>query len=254
MATATPIRSWTWTHRIASLLAIAVLPFAAGCVTKSRFEHAVTERDDYLAQKQLLELRNEELAVRLESASNEMLVLDDQLERNEETLAQIEDTYGELVDQLASEVEAGKIQIDMMQSGLNIRIDDEILFDSGSASLDTDGRKVLERLAGELGTIPYQVVVAGYSDNVPIGESLAGRYPTNWDLAGARSARVVAVLQAAGLPSEQLLSVSFGSNAPLASNATADGRARNRRIELRIRPVRVEADNLPDVAAPPPWE
>ena len=77
---------------------------------------------------------------------------------------------------------------------------------------------------------------------------------SNWDLAGARSARVVAVLQESGIPEEQLVSVSFGANQPLASNDSPDGRAQNRRIEVRLRPVVVPEQSLPNVAAPPPWD
>ena len=68
-------------------------------------------------------------------------------------------------------------------------------------------------------------------------------------LAGARAARVVAVLETNGVATEQLLAVSFGESSPIASNDTPEGRAQNRRIEVRIRPVEIDT---PDVAAGPP--
>ncbi len=239
-------------RQVSILVCIAAITIASGCVSKGKYNEAIAERDGYKTQQELLELRNTELTVQLESASNDVLIMGDRLEQKRESLEKTERIYGELVDQLGYEVEAGKVQVEIMKSGVNVRISEDILFESGSAKLDADGRKVIERLASELGTIPYQIVVAGYSDNVPIGSELAERYPTNWELAGARSARVVAVLQEAGLHEDQLLAVSFGANDPLGSNDTPAGRAQNRRIEIRIRPV-VVGGGTPDVAAPPPW-
>jgi chemotaxis protein MotB len=72
---------------------------------------------------------------------------------------------------------------------------------------------------------------------VPVGPKLAERYPSNWELAGARAASVVRVMQEAGVPATQLVAVSRGETEPVASNDTEEGRAQNRRIDVRIRPV-----------------
>ena len=96
---------------------------------------------------------------------------------------------------------------------------------------------VIGKVAEGIGRIPYQVVVAGYTDNVPIGKKLAGRFANNWELAGARSARVVGLLEENGIESRRLISVSFGENHAVASNDTAEGRAKNRRIEFRVIPI-----------------
>ena len=82
-----------------------------------------------------------------------------------------------------------------------------------------------------------QIDVVGNTDNVPIGPELAGRYPTNWELAGARAAIVVRYLQDAGVSPAQLAAVSNGQYHPVASNDTAAGRAQNRRTDLLIRPT-----------------
>ena len=85
--------------------------------------------------------------------------------------------------------------------------------------------------------VPFQVIVGGYTDNVPVGKNLMAKYPTNWDLAAARAVEVVRVLENSGVPQEQLRAVSFGENMPIATNDSAEGRAQNRRIEIRLRPV-----------------
>ena len=104
------------------------------------------------------------------------------------------------------------------------------------------GKEVLTRAAAELKASPYQTVVAGFTDDIPISEGLKSKYPTNWELAGARAASVVRLLEQEGVPSEQLLAISFGQNSPVESNVTPEGRAKNRRIEIILRPIAVTMD------------
>jgi chemotaxis protein MotB len=66
------------------------------------------------------------------------------------------------------------------------------------------------------------------------------RYPTNWELAGARAASVVRLFAHSGLPAKRLLAVSMADVRPVTSNSTPEGRARNRRIEIRLRPISAE--------------
>jgi chemotaxis protein MotB len=86
----------------------------------------------------------------------------------------------------------------------------------------------------------HQILVIGHTDNKPIGPALVKHYPTNWELAGARAASVVRLFAHSGLPSKRLLAVSMADAQPVASNSTPEGRARNRRIEIRLRPVPAE--------------
>ena len=95
------------------------------------------------------------------------------------------------------------------------------------------------RIVGELEQLPYQIAVLGHTDDLPIGDELAQRYPSNWELAAARAASVVRLLEAEGVPSDRLLVVSFGPTRPVAPNDTPANRALKRRVDLRLRPVRV---------------
>jgi chemotaxis protein MotB len=132
------------------------------------------------------------------------------------------------------------VEVEQMQSGVTVNLPGAVLFSTGSAELGKSGKKVLFKLGNMLREVPYQTVVAGFTDNVPIGGMLAERYPTNWELAGARAARVVRLLEEAGVARNRLLAVSFGENQPEASNDTPEGRAENRRIEIRLRPIVIE--------------
>jgi len=118
-----------------------------------------------------------------------------------------------------------------------VNLAQDILFRSGSADLDTKGREILLKVADDLKTSPFQVFVAGHTDNQKIGASLAARYPTNWELGGARAARIVRLYEEAGVPKERLAAVSMADSQPRESNDTPEGRAKNRRIEITLRPT-----------------
>ena len=99
------------------------------------------------------------------------------------------------------------------------------------------GKKVIIKVSEKLKDIPHQVIVAGFTDNIPIRGGLTKKFPTNWELAGARAASVVRLLEKQGIDNGKLTAVSYGENQPVASNDSADGRSQNRRIEIRLKPV-----------------
>jgi len=121
-----------------------------------------------------------------------------------------------------------------------VNVSQDILFDSGSAALDKRGKEVLSRVATELKKSSHQVLVIGHTDNKPIRPTLSKQYPSNWELAGARAASVVRLFATSGLKSKRMRAVSVADSEPVASNKTEEGRARNRRIEIRLRPVTPE--------------
>ena len=127
----------------------------------------------------------------------------------------------------------------MMKSGVKVNLANEILFPSGSAKLNATGMEVLQRAAAELKKSPYQTLVAGFTDDVAISNNLKDKFPSNWELAGARAASVVRLLEKEGVNSAQLVALSFGENQPVASNDTSEERSKNRRIEIILRPVAV---------------
>jgi chemotaxis protein MotB len=159
-----------------------------------------------------------------------------ELARHTEEVQQLRQTYGGLVADLESEVAAGRIEIDRLREGLILNLPQEILFGSGSAQLSERGRAVVGKLAGRLATGSHRIEVRGHTDNVAIQGALAERYPSNWELAGARAASVVRLLAERGVPPDRMSAVSFGEFQTVASNDTPEGRARNRRIEIRLLP------------------
>ena len=127
---------------------------------------------------------------------------------------------------LASEVETV-----IQQRGLVIRLlTDKVLFDSGQAELKPQAQPVLARVAQLLRAETRNPIgVEGHTDDVPITGSV---YPTNWELSTARASRVVRFLVDAGVDAGRLSAAGYADLHPIATNATADGRSHNRRVEI----------------------
>jgi chemotaxis protein MotB len=128
------------------------------------------------------------------------------------------------------------VQIKQLQNRLVVTFVDEVLFGSGSVELHGKGRAVLDKAVPTLtGLTGHWIDVQGNTDNEPIGASLKARYPTNWELSAARAAEVVRHLQAKGVDPRNLVAEGYGEYQPVAPNATPEGRAKNRRIDIVLR-------------------
>jgi len=104
--------------------------------------------------------------------------------------------YEDLVHDMESEIKKGKVTITQLKGKLKVNVVDEILFDSGKATIKPQGYKVLERVGKVLLNAKDQAIrIEGHTDNVPIGADLANRYPTNWELSVARATAVARYLQ-----------------------------------------------------------
>jgi chemotaxis protein MotB len=259
-------------HGIASRAstALALLgALAAGCVTQGTHREIVAERDQLLAEKAQLEERVRRLEASSESLGAERVALLEELddlheaqadlatdirrlrkaeaelserlatrnaefESRSEEVGRLRETYEGLVADLEAEVATGQIEIQQLREGLRLSMAQEVLFSSGSAEVNANGRAVLARVAERVREIPHGVEVQGHTDNVPIHSE---RYPTNWELAGARASRVVRLLEERGVAPDRLYAVSHGEHSPVAPNDSEIGRAKNRRIEITLKPV-----------------
>jgi chemotaxis protein MotB len=119
---------------------------------------------------------------------------------------------------------------------------EKILFDSGKADIKTNGKKVLDRVAEILKTITdKQIRIEGHTDNVPIGATLAEKFPTNWELSTARATTVARYLQEKGVSPAVLNAAGYSEYKPVESNETDEGKAKNRRIEIVLIPLDKES-------------
>jgi chemotaxis protein MotB len=141
-----------------------------------------------------------------------------------------------LEDQMRAELESKDVTISKLQGRLTVNILDRILFDSGEAVVKPDGEAVLRKIASILTQhSELKVHVIGHTDNVPIRATARSKYASNWELSTARALAAVRFLtEQAGVSPQRLGAVGYGEFRPIADNATAEGRARNRRIAVTI--------------------
>jgi chemotaxis protein MotB len=253
-----------WLRRPLALCAVAAL--ASGCVTRGTHNEVVGERDRLQQRVSQLERSTESLGaerVKLIDELENLRIAEEQLDKDVRRLRQIEadlssnlaardaelaarteeveklrGTYEGLVADLEAEVASGQIEIEQLREGLRLNLTQDVLFSSGSPEVNRSGRQVLAKVAERVKEIPHNIVVEGHTDNVPIHSQ---RFPTNWELAAGRATRVVRILEEGGVQPERLVAISRGETTPRASNATPEGRARNRRIEITLQPVRGSA-------------
>src|SRR5262249_38172925 len=119
-----------------------------------------------------------------------------------------------------------------------VRVFEKALFSPGSTEIKADGKKLLARVAAGLkGLTDGEIQVEGHTDNVPVKST---RYPTNLDLSAAPPVAVPKGLPANGAPEKLIAATGYGDRRAIASNADAQGRQRNRRIEISVGPPRAD--------------
>ena len=111
-------------------------------------------------------------------------------------------------------------------------VSDNVLFDSGSSVLRSEGAQILKVVGDALKHTPYDAMIEGHTDSTPITTS---QYPSNWELSSARGTSVLRYLvDSAGFPGNKIASAGYGEMRPKADNSTADGRSANRRVEIVV--------------------
>ena len=208
-----------------------------GCASSGNYDALVKENEELKSHLKLAQNRGADTEAGRKQTQKDLDLTSEALAITAVKARSQEDAYNKLVNGLSKELVAKQITISQMKSGVNVNLTEGVLFSSGSANVSDAGRAVLEKVSAELADMPFQTIVAGHTDNAPIGGKLAEKFPTNWDLASARATEVVRILEKSGLPGARLVAVSFGPNQPIASNETPEGRKQNRRIEIRLRPV-----------------
>jgi len=134
---------------------------------------------------------------------------------------------------LRTEIDQGQIDVESEARIIIIRIRERGSFTSGSALLNTSFVGVIDKIASALTQIEGKIAVEGHTDDVPINTFA---YPSNWDLSAARSVSVVRrMLNISTLRPDRVTASGFADTRPQAINSTAEGRARNRRVEILVR-------------------
>jgi chemotaxis protein MotB len=133
---------------------------------------------------------------------------------------------------LPEDVFKGRVRTYLDSRGLIVSLGENGLFDSGSDQIKTEGKVLLDTLAMSLAPLGNQIRIEGHTDNVPIHNS---RFSSNWELSTARATAVISHLVAdLGMHPELISAAGYAEFRPCASNDTAEGKARNRRVDIII--------------------
>ena len=188
-----------------------------------------------------VEILNEEIAV-LQDIGEDDTQKTSQYEMTEEEIIQKEihdarqQKLNNFKQDILEEVDklgiGGYVSIVSEEERLVLRLNSQILFDSGSATLRAEGRTVMLSLGESFRDLDHLIDVQGHTDNVPISTY---QFPSNWELSTQRATNVVRILQDdCEVPPAQLRSTGFGEYQPIGDNTTQEGRQANRRIDIVI--------------------
>ena len=227
-----------WLLAVVGMLALSV----SGCIVKEstylkKVEEAGSLEQGLATCKEEVERlgkQNEELVKKVQSQQEQI----GQIEKNrEEKVQEVSKTYTQMIEKMKSEIAEGQVTITELQGRLTVNMVDAILFDSGRADIKPEGRKVLQKVAEVIGQVEDKAIrVEGHTDNVKVGGALTRAFPSNWELSAARAINVARYLQRLGVDPALLSAAAYGEHRPVSENDTAEGRTKNRRIEIVLVP------------------
>jgi chemotaxis protein MotB len=137
-----------------------------------------------------------------------------------------------LSQELQEEIKSGKIQVRLEPRGLVVSLLQAAFFSSGGDTLDPARFSSIAKVAAVLHDLPNPVRLEGHTDSVPIHTP---RFRNNWELSAARSITMLDVLSSKfEIPAERFAVAGYADTAPVASNDTEQGRARNRRVDIVV--------------------
>ncbi|WP_165493870.1 OmpA/MotB family protein [Azotobacter chroococcum] len=131
------------------------------------------------------------------------------------------------------------------EDSVSFHISSEILFSfsSAQADLSLEGLRVLQQLelVPVLNSSRHGILVVGHTDSLPLRSA---RFPSNWELSGARAGSVVRYLESNGVARQRMRAVGLADTRPLANNSTLEGRASNRRVELILETPQLDIERV----------
>lgn len=152
---------------------------------------------------------------------------------------------------LQTEIGNRDVEIEQLRSQLTVRVLDRILFESGSAEILPQGRRVLDAVGAALKEGDETIRIEGHADTVPIGPTLKSKYYSNWELSTGRSSSVVRYFEEdQGIAPTRLEAVGYSKYRPIAPNDTEANRQRNRRVEIVLTPWKPDEAGMAAVASP----
>jgi len=233
------------------VIAAVGMAFLLGACGVSKDEFAAAQKDAANAKKLYQDEQQKNAALEkkvadLQAQTEALTKSTTQLTEEKGQLEAKSKQYEELTSSLNQQIQSGQVELTELKGKMTVKLKDRVVFSSGSAAINKQGKEALDAVAKAFqGLQGKTVVVAGYTDNVPV--SGKGSYKDNWDLSTERAVSVVRYLQTKGVDPKMLGAAGFSEYRPLAPNDTADGKSQNRRIEIAL----TAADYTPPVVDTP---
>ncbi|MDX1519100.1 MAG: flagellar motor protein MotD [Gammaproteobacteria bacterium] len=157
----------------------------------------------------------------------------------------IEEIARNITEQVKPQIDEEAVSISHSDDFIEVEINNNVLFPSGSARLNSEALPILISLSEVFKTFNNAIQVEGFTDNEPIRTTA---FPSNWELSAARAASVVHLFMKAGIEPDRMVAVGYGEHRPVASNDTEEGRRRNRRVVIVI-PATEQGEHIMDADA-----
>lgn len=209
------------------ILSVLLLVFiAGGCVSSSKYKALES-------QHMMLQEENRELNARTISLNDELTQARDQNAKLTQQKRDQERLMNQMLENLKTEVANKSVQIDIMEESLQLKAIEKLFFKSGSAVVSRPGRRILARLAPTLKEAQdKEIRVVGHADQLPPGEKLSQKYPSNWELSTARATAIAQILQwGYGIDPKRIIAQGVAHYRPLVME-TEKNRATNRVVEI----------------------
>lgn len=195
------------------------------------------------AKEQALAAENtrlENLKKQLQDRSNRVDELENLIAAKDAAMNDLKDA----ISRALTDFEGKGLTVEQRGGKVYVSMENKLLFQSGSWAVGGEGRRAVEQLGEVLAENPdINILIEGHTDNVPYSGN--GQLSGNWDLSTKRATAIVEILREnASINPQNLTAAGRGEHAPIASNDTADGKAKNRRIEVILTPKLDELSKL----------
>lgn len=186
--------------------------------------------------------RLDKLKADLEKSSTRLAELEKMMADKDAAMRKLKESLSKALNAF----EGKGLTVEQRNGKVYVSMENKLLFESGSWTVGSEGKKAVKALGDVLGQNPeISVLIEGHTDNDKIVGSIGGGVESNWDLSTKRATAIVTILsENKAIDKKNLTAAGRGEFAPIGSNDTTEGKAKNRRIEIILTPKLDEISKL----------
>ena len=231
-----PLWMATYSDMVTLLFAFFVLLFAMSSTQQESFKELIKSLRSALGVQQIPEAGTRE-GLTMHKVPVEEIKTDPVDELGAMVQKELDDIVSEVRELVLFNMLGGDVRIMEDELGATFVISEKSLFREGDAEMTQEGYDVIRRLYTILRQFRYPIRIAGHTDDEPIHTD---RFPSNWELSTARACTVVKYLVELGINPAQISAEGYAQYRPIATNETPEGKAQNRRVEIKYDRVAIE--------------